>query len=138
VATTKFVIPAAVKAAIFSYIEAGITSAVLIALSGGAQHPADLLWAFLAGALGPIVKWLNPLDASLGIGKINLPDAPTGNPVQTAVAEAVAASVTGQVESAVSPALDTAVAAAAPVVAPVVDAVTPVVEAVVNAAESAK
>lgn len=117
------------KTIIFSYIEAGIAAVIVLAENGGAAHPADLLWAFVAGFAGPIVKWLNPLDKALGFGSIILPDAPKGNAAQTAVADILASEATSKLELASAPALD----AAAKVVAPVVDAVAPTVEQVVAA-----
>jgi len=97
---------ATIKSAFFSYLEAGVASAVILFLNGGVNQPLDLLWAFLAGFIGPIVKALNPLDKALGINTNNLPKPATGDVQTTAIAEDIAAKVTAEVETAVEPAID--------------------------------
>jgi hypothetical protein len=118
---------AKIKTALFSYLEAGIASAIVLAYAGGASQPIDFLWAFVAGFAGPLVKALNPLDAAFGIKPIVLPKAPNGTLEQTALANEIATAVTAQVGSAVSPALDSVINAVEPVVAPIAAVVEPVV-----------
>ena len=118
---------AKLKAALFSYLEAGIASAIVLAYAGGAKQPIDFLWAFLAGFAGPLVKAINPIDEAFGFKAIFVPKAPTGTPEQTALANTIATAVTAQVESAASPALDSVASAIEPVVAPIADVVEPIV-----------
>jgi hypothetical protein len=138
---SKFILTPAVKAAIFSYVEAAIASAVILIINDAQAHvplvPVDLFWALAGGLLGPLTKFINPLDKAFGIGAIKVPDAPVANnEVTAAIADAVAKEVTDKLEAAVTPTLDAVAPKVADAVAPVVDAVTPVIEAVTNPTQS--
>lgn len=124
------------KSVIFSYIEAGVASAIVLAYAGGAQQPIDFLWAFVAGFAGPLVKAINPLDKSFGLKLPTVPSATKGTAAQVAVADAIAKAVVTQVEVALTPSLDKVAAAVEPVVAPVVEVVAPVIDAAVKATKT--
>jgi hypothetical protein len=63
----KFVIPKPVVAALTSYLRAGIAS-VLALVVAGATDPKQLALAFITAFAGPVIKWLDPTDASFGLG----------------------------------------------------------------------
>lgn len=104
------------KAAFFSYLEAGIASVIILAYTAGPKHPLDFLWAFLAGFAGPVVKALNPLDASFGIKPIVLPVEPSVTPEQKVAADTIAKAVTGAVEPVLDPVINKVAQLAAPIV----------------------
>jgi len=118
------------KAALFSYLEAGIASVIVLAYTEGAKHPIDFLWAFLAGFAGPIVKAVNPLDAAFGLKPLPVPETPHGTAQQEAVADAVAKAVTGEVAAAADPVLNKVAQLAAPTVSAVEAIIDPVLQSV--------
>lgn len=132
---SKFILTPTIKAVVFSYVEAAVASAFILVINDLQSNipltPIDIFWALAGGLLGPLTKYINPLDKLFGFGAIKVPDAPVANSEMTAaIAEALAKEVTDKLETAISPILDTIVPKVVDAVSPVVDAVAPVVTAV--------